>query len=114
LVVVTYPKPAPRRKDADYPVRAAIAYVWRDRPLLMILFGVGAVGFSSDPSITLAPAMVEVLGGGTESVGTALGVVRTRSSFLPWIARIDARPGALGDLGQCRPWMPAVVSAVSA
>ncbi len=50
-------------------MRAALAYVWRDRPLLLALLAVTTVGFASDPSITLTPSMAEDLGGGAHLVG---------------------------------------------
>lgn len=69
LVVVTFPsRPAPH-PDTDYRVRAALRYVWRDRPLLLALLAVSTVGFASDPSITLTPSMAEELGGGAHLVG---------------------------------------------
>ena len=55
LIVVRFPAPPARRADADYRVRAAVKYVWRDRPLLLALIAVTTVGFASDPSITLTP-----------------------------------------------------------
>ncbi|MGV9798908.1 MFS transporter [Mycobacterium sp. NPDC003449] len=69
LVVMTFPSRPDRRPDSDYRVRAALRYVWRDRPLLVALLAVGTVGFASDPSITLTPPMAEELGGGTHLVG---------------------------------------------
>ena len=69
LVVVRFPAPPERRPDADYRVRAALRYVWRDRPLLLALVAVTTVGVVSDPSITLTPSMADALGGGPGLVG---------------------------------------------
>ena len=69
LVVVRFPSPPERRSGVDYRVRAAVRYVWRDRPLLLALVAVTTVGIASDPSITLAPSMADALGGGTRLVG---------------------------------------------
>jgi MFS family permease len=69
LVVVRFPSPPPRRSGADYRVRTAVKYVWRDRPLLLALIAVTTVGIASDPSITLTPSMADELGGGTRLVG---------------------------------------------
>ncbi len=69
LIVVRFPSPSERRSGVDYRVRAAIKYVWRDRPLLLALVAVTTVGIASDPSITLAPSMADELGGGTRLVG---------------------------------------------
>lgn len=69
LVVVRFPPPPVRRLDADYRVRTALRYVWRDRPLLLALVAVTTVGIVSDPSITLTPSMADELGGGAGLVG---------------------------------------------
>ncbi|OMB78321.1 MFS transporter [Mycolicibacterium conceptionense] len=69
LLLVTFPARPERSPDGDYRVRAALAYVWRDRPLLLALLAVTTVGFASDPSITLTPSMAEALGGGAHLVG---------------------------------------------
>ncbi|MCT7661372.1 MFS transporter [Mycobacterium deserti] len=69
VVVVRFPSPPVRRSGADYRVRTAVRYVWRDRPLLLALIAVTTVGIASDPSITLTPSMADQLGGGTHLVG---------------------------------------------
>lgn len=69
LLLVTFPARPQHNPDGDYRVRAALAYVWRDRPLLLALLAVTTVGFASDPSITLTPSMAEELGGGAHLVG---------------------------------------------
>ncbi|HTM84873.1 MAG TPA: MFS transporter, partial [Mycobacterium sp.] len=69
LVLVTFPSPLGRQSGTDYRVRAALRYVWHDRPLLLALLAVATVGFASDPSITLTPSMAEDLGGGAHLVG---------------------------------------------
>ncbi|MCH9667944.1 MAG: MFS transporter [Actinomycetia bacterium] len=74
LVIVHFPAPPQRRSGADYRVRAALKYVWADRPLLLALVAVAAVGFASDPSITLTPSMADDLGGGATLVGTLSAV----------------------------------------
>lgn len=69
LVSVRFPAPPGRLSGADYRVRTAVAYVWRDRPLLLALIAVAMVGVASDPSITLAPSMADQLGGDSRMVG---------------------------------------------
>lgn len=69
LLVVHFPAPPARREGADYRVRAAVRYVWRDKPLFLALLAVTTVGFAADPSITLTPSMADALGGGTSLVG---------------------------------------------
>jgi len=69
LLVVHFPAPPQRRAGADYRVRAAVIYVWRDKPLLLALLAVTTVGFAADPSITLTPSMADALGGDARLVG---------------------------------------------
>ncbi len=69
IIAVRLPAPPARAADADRRVRAAVRHVWRDRPLLMALLAVTTVGVAADPSITLAPALADALGGGTQLVG---------------------------------------------
>lgn len=74
LLVVRLPTPPDRASDADYRVRAALTYVWRDRPLFLALIAVATVGVAADPSITLAPSLADTLGGDTTLVGTLSAV----------------------------------------
>ncbi|MGB3356232.1 MAG: MFS transporter [Mycobacterium sp.] len=74
LLVVRFPAPPKRRSGADYRVRAALKYVWSDRPLLLALLAVTTVGFASDSSITLTPSVADELGGGAKLVGTLSAV----------------------------------------
>jgi MFS family permease len=69
LVLLNVPSGPPHRPGVDYSVRAALRHVWRDRPLLVMLAATVAVGFAAEPSITLAPALAEELGGGPVLVG---------------------------------------------
>ncbi|AMO63821.1 major facilitator superfamily transporter [Mycolicibacterium phlei] len=69
IVAVRFPKPPVRDADGDYRVRVALKYVWRDRPLLMALVAVAVMGIASDSSITLAPSIVDELGGDARLVG---------------------------------------------
>src|SRR5690606_2712678 len=58
-----------RDDDADFSIRTALAHVRRDRTLLLLLLVVTAAGFASEPSMTLAPAFAEALGGDSHLVG---------------------------------------------
>lgn len=69
LILVRFPTRPPGRDGADYRVRAALKYVWRDKPLLFALLAVATVGFAADPSITLTPSLADQLGGDTRLVG---------------------------------------------
>lgn len=77
IIIVRIPAPKAHRAGVDYSVRAALRYVRRDRPLMLLLLAITAVGFGSEPSMTLAPAMANELGGGESAVGelsTGFGV----------------------------------------
>lgn len=74
LLAVRLPAPPAKRADADYRVRTAVRYVWRDRPLLLALLAVTTIGIASDPSITLAPSLADALGGGPRLVGVLSAV----------------------------------------
>jgi len=55
--------------DTDFSVRAALRHLRSDRPLMLLLVGIAAIGVGADPSVTLAPALAEHLGGGARLVG---------------------------------------------
>lgn len=59
-----------RRKGADLSVRAGVRFLRADRPTALLLLGVTAVGFGSDPAITLAPSISASMGQGSEHAGT--------------------------------------------
>ncbi|MBB3038319.1 MFS transporter [Hoyosella altamirensis] len=69
VMLVKIPRKAAPSEDVDYSVRAGLRHVWTDRPLLFLLIAIAAVGFASEPTITLAPALAAELGGGPELVG---------------------------------------------
>ncbi|MFI6693017.1 MFS transporter [Streptomyces sp. NPDC050433] len=58
-----------RGVDESYSVAAAVRHVWHDRPLLLLLVVVAGLGFGSEPTATLAPALARDLGGGAGTVG---------------------------------------------
>ncbi|WP_396893551.1 MFS transporter [[Mycobacterium] wendilense] len=102
LILVRFPAPPARIPDADYRVRAALRYVWRDRPLLLGLIAVGAVGFAADPSITLTPAMADQLGGGAQLVGTlsaAFGIGAALSMLVLAVMRGRVRSVWVSSIG---------------
>ncbi|WP_435110951.1 MFS transporter [Nocardiopsis synnemataformans] len=74
---IVFPPPPGREADERYSVREALAFVRSDRPVLLTLIGVTAVGFGSEPTVTLAPPLAAELGGGTVTVGaltTSMGI----------------------------------------
>ena len=77
IILVRIPAPKAHRAGVDYSVRAALRHVRRDRPLMLLLLAIAAVGFGSEPSMTLAPAMAAELDGSARVVGelsTGFGV----------------------------------------
>lgn len=69
IFVVRFPPAPVRPPTTDYSVRAALRHVRQDRPLLLLLVGVSAAGFGSEPSLMLAPAVADELGGDAFLVG---------------------------------------------
>lgn len=97
-----FPAPRPRRDGADYRVRAALKYVWRDKPLLFALLAVTTVGFAADPSITLTPSMADRLGGGTQLVGalsTVFGIGATLGMGALALMRGRMMSGRVSSIG---------------
>ncbi|TCP47894.1 putative MFS family arabinose efflux permease [Tamaricihabitans halophyticus] len=66
LTVPQRPRPA---RGTDFSVRAALRYLRTDRPLILLLVIVGAVGIGAEPSVTLGPAIADSLGAGSGFVG---------------------------------------------
>ncbi|MGB3485565.1 MAG: MFS transporter [Mycobacterium sp.] len=125
LLPVTFPRPKQHAANTDYRVRAALRYVWADRPLFLMLLGVSVVGFAADPSMTLAPSMAAELDGGTAlvgaltaafGVGAALGLVAQALAASRVSAGTTAAGGlwlmALGSGGvAASPWTAGVLAA---
>lgn len=114
LVLIRFPPPPKRKPNTDYRVRAALSYVWRDRPLALALVAVTAVGFASDPSITLAPSMAHAVGGATYLVGqlsAAFGIgAAVALVVLAWLRD----KVTLAQISSSGLWVLAVGSAVAA
>lgn len=115
------PKP---ESEADHSVRAAMRFLRTDRPLVVLLLGIAAVGVGADPSITLAPGLAHLLGGGaglvgwlssTFGLGAALGFVvfaRAHAALgLEWLCSVGLLLMALG-LGVSATGFNAVVALV--
>lgn len=88
------------RPERDRSVRAGLRYVRGDRVTLLLLAGVATAGFSTDPVITLAPPLSEVLGGGDGLVAamvSGFGVFATVAAGLSgWLQH---RTGSLRMAG---------------
>ena len=83
LVIRTQPRPGPEAGDRS--VRAGLRYVRSDRPALLLLLGVAAVGASADPAITLSPPMSAEFEGGdplTAAFVSAFGIAAAPTSLI--------------------------------
>ena len=69
LIVIRLPAPAAHRGGVDYSIKGVLQHVRRDRPLLLQLLAIAMIGFAAEPSLTLAPALADDLGGGAHLVG---------------------------------------------
>ncbi len=77
IATIHFPAVEGRRKGDKHSMREALSYVRRDRPVLLTLIGVTAVGLGSEPIVTLAPALASEFGGNSHTVGalvTAMGI----------------------------------------
>jgi MFS family permease len=99
LAVIT-PRPRPPATSSDRSVRAGLRYVRGDRPTLLLLLGVAAAGFASDPMITLAPSLADELGGGDTLVAvmvSAFGVAAAPAAAIS--GRLQRAVGSLRVAG---------------
>jgi MFS family permease len=69
VLALRLPAGAAHDGDTDFSVRAAFRHLRSDAPLFALLVGIAAVGVGADPSLTLAPALADQLGGGAGLVG---------------------------------------------
>lgn len=68
MLAIRIPQVTKTERD-DYTMRAALGHVWRDRPLFMLLVATTALGYGSEPVVTLAPPLAHELGQGASTVG---------------------------------------------
>jgi MFS family permease len=74
---IRFPPVDGHQKGEKHSMREAVSFVLSDRPVLLTLIGVTAVGVASEPIITLAPAMAAQFGAHSQTVGalvTTMGV----------------------------------------
>ena len=70
LFLASFPERAPSVADtASSSIRAGLAYVRRHRGVRLTLLATFAIAVGSEPTLTLAPALSEEVGGGTAVVG---------------------------------------------
>ena len=97
------PRPIERKDDrGDGSVREGLRYVRREPALYVLLIGVTALGFGTDPVNTLTPAMADVLGGSEELVGwmvSAFGVGAALTAFAVGALRKRISLGVMGVVG---------------
>lgn len=67
-LAIMQPRPV-QPTSGDRSFRAGLRYVRGHRPILLNLVGLAAISFALDPVTTVAPALVEDLGGGRNLVG---------------------------------------------
>lgn len=86
--------------DVDYSVMAALRFVWRDRRMFALMVAMGVVGFASEPSLSLAPALAAYVEASPHDAGllpTTFGIGAILGFALrPVVSRlisIDALPG---------------------
>ena len=85
--------------NGDGSVREGLRYV-RGEPLLFVLLvGVTALGFGTDPVNTLSPAMAEELGGGPALVGWLVSAFGLGAAGMAFSVGYLRRRVALGPLG---------------
>jgi MFS family permease len=102
LAGIRFPRGSTTRPGVDYSVRAALRHVRHDRPLLLLLVSITAVGFATEPSTTLAPALSAELGGGTAMVGAlsaAFGIGAAVGLLLIWLVTRRAGSALVASVG---------------
>ncbi|HVM18903.1 MAG TPA: MFS transporter [Egibacteraceae bacterium] len=93
------PRPVARRADAgDGSVREGLRYVRAQPALMILLVGVTALGFGSDPVNTLTPAMADLLGGGESLVGWLVSAFGGGAALTALVIGAVRRRVALGPL----------------
>ena len=86
----------------DGSVREGLRYVRSEPALFVLLIGVTALGFGTDPVNTLTPAMADVLGGSEALVGwmvSAFGVGAAATAFTVGLIRKKMSLGQMGVAG---------------
>lgn len=69
LFFIRFPSPLAWLESTDYSIRAGFRHVRSDRTLLMLLAVTAALGFASEPAVTLAPPLADLVGGSARLVG---------------------------------------------
>lgn len=90
------------RREGSFSVLAGVRHIRRDRPLLVLLLGVAAIGAGSDPVLTLGPSLAESVGRSREFAGviaSCFGVGAGVALALTSLARRWLGLAGVGALG---------------
>lgn len=99
---IAFPAPKGRQKGDEFSIREALRFVKADRPTLLILMGVTALGFGSEPTVTLAPPLAAELDGGTAAVGaltSSMGVGAAVGVVVMSVLAARVRNDTFGAIG---------------
>lgn len=83
-LLVVRPRPQLRAQEGERSIVGGIAFMWRDRRSIVLLIGVGAIGFAMDATSTLTPPIAAMLDAGEPLVGwlvSAFGLGAVATSF---------------------------------
>ncbi len=100
-LMIIRPRPVERRSGAEHDgsVREGLRYVRSQPALFVLLIGVTALGFGTDPVNTLAPAMADTLGGGDALVGWLVSAFGLGAAAMALAVGQVRRRVALGPMG---------------
>ena len=102
-LMVIRPRPIERRDHrGDGSVKEGLRYVRSEPVSIVLLIGITALGFGTDPVNTLTPAMADELGGGDALVGwlvSAFGVGAAGTAFFVGALRKRVSLGMMGLTG---------------
>jgi MFS family permease len=88
-----------RSTGGDGSVREGLRYVRSEPGLVVLLIGVTALGFGTDPVNTLTPAMAEILGGGDALVGWMVSAFGIGAALMAFGVGSLRQRFALGPMG---------------
>ncbi|OZD13115.1 MFS transporter [Rhodococcus sp. 06-156-3C] len=100
--MIAIPPPEGRVDGDNYAIRDGLSFVRNDRPTFRILLTVTALGFGSEPMITLAPSLGDALGGGTHTVGAltaSMGIGAAVGTVLTAALATRIRQDAMSTIG---------------
>lgn len=69
MLGVRLPRREPEAAGTDFSVRAALRHLRTDRPVRLLILTVAVLGFTAEPTLSLAPPLADSLDGGVGLVG---------------------------------------------